>query len=288
MTIKSVLVLVDDDTVDSRRALQCGFELACRFSAHMTGLHIRNDPLTSLPYITEGMSPMAVEGLVDSLSQRDDERARRAHTAFNEIVERPGFLRETDESGTSATSAWVEEAGLNSVVASERARVSDLVILSHAIENQTDSMREVLDAVLFDSGAPLLLVPPFEHKLPGRRIGIGWNKGTLASRAVRNAMPFLELADEIVVFQIETGAKSGPSADDLAAFLALHDVTAGVRRLIPDRLSVAERLLAEATNAELDMLVMGAYSHSRLAQMVLGGVTHEILSRAELPILLSH
>lgn len=288
MTIKSVLVLVDDDTADSRRALQCGFELACRFSAHMTGLHIRNDPLTSLPYITEGMSPMAVEGLVDSLRERDDERARRARVAFNEIADRPGLTRETDGPGASAAAVWVEEAGLNSVVASEHARLSDLVVLSHAIESQTDSMREVLDAVLFDSGAPLLLVPTFDRKLPGRRIGIGWNKGTLASRAVRNAMPFLELADEIVVFQIETGAKSGPSAEDLAAFLALHDVTASVRRLIPDRLSVAERLLTEATNAELDMLVMGAYSHSRLAQMVLGGVTHEILSRAELPILLSH
>lgn len=195
---------------------------------------------------------------------------------------------QTNISGASATTAWIEEAGPDGVVVSERARVSDLVVLSHAIENQTDSAREILDATIFDSGAPVLLVPARDHKAPGLRIGIGWNKGTLASRAVRNAMPFLELADEIVIFQIETGAKSGPSAEDLAVFLALHEVTASVRRLIPDRLSVAERLLTEAANAELDMLVMGAYSHSRLAQMVLGGVTHDILSRAELPILMSH
>lgn len=288
MAIKCVLVLVDDDTPESGRALESGFELARRFSAHITGLHIKNDPLTSLPYITEGMSPMAVEGLVDSLRERDDERALRARKAFVEIADRLEFPCDTTNSGGSATAEWIEEAGPEGVVVSERARLSDLVVLSHAIENQTDSAREILDATLFDSGAPVLLIPTLEHKVPGRRIGIGWNKGTLASRAVRNAMPFFEQADEIVIFQIETGAKSGPSAEDLAEFLSLHNVIASVRRLIPDRLSVAERLLTEVTNAELDMLVMGAYSHSRLAQMVLGGVTHDILSRAELPILMSH
>ncbi len=231
---------------------------------------------------------MAVEGLVDSLRHRDDERALRAREVFNSVADRFGLPSDSKSTDDAAGALWVEEVGPEGAVVSERARVSDLVVLSHAIENQSDSAREILDSTLFDSGAPVLLIPTGEHETPGRRIGIGWNKGTLASRAVRNAMPFLEQADEVVIFQVETGAKSGPSAEDLAAFLALHNVVASVRRLIPDRLSVAERLLTEAVKSGLDMLVMGAYSHSRLAQMVLGGVTHNILSRTELPILMSH
>ncbi len=288
MTIRSVLVLVEDETAGVRRALEDGFELARRFSAHVTGLHIKSEPLTSLPYITEGMSPMAVEGLVDSLRQRDVERASRARSAFDGVADRFGFPREGATSDATVRASWVEAAGPEGIVVSERARLSDLVVLCHAIEDQTDSAREILDATLFDSGAPVLLTPAAEHGTPGSRIGIGWNKGTLAARAVRNALPFLVQADDIVIFQIETGAKSGPAAEDLAAFLALHGVSTEVRRLIPDRMSVAERLLTEAAKAELDLLVMGAYSHSRLAQMVLGGVTHEVLSRAELPILMSH
>ena len=279
---------VEDDTLGCQAALDAGFGLARRFSARLTCLHIMSNPLTSLPYITEGMSPMAVEGLVDSVQQQNHERAERARRAFEHASERFGFQHSAEAEGGTSSVLWVEEAGPEGAVVSERARVSDLVVLSHAIENQTESARDILDATLFDSGAPVLLIPTVEHQPPGRRIGIGWNRGTLASRAVRNAMPFLVKAEEVVIFQIETGAKSGPPAEDLAAFLALHDVTASVRRLIPDRLSVAERLLTEATKSGLDMFVMGAYSHSRLAQMVLGGVTHEILSGAELPILMSH
>lgn len=288
MAVKNVLVLVDDDTPDSNCALDAGFGLAQRFTAHVTCLHVNSDPLASLPFVTEGMSPMAVEGLVDSIRQRDQERTERAQLAFDRMVERFGFARESIGSRDIASASWIEEAGLESVIVSEQGRLSDVVVLSHSIEDKTDRARDVLDAALFDSGAPVLLIPTVEHATPGRRIGICWNKGTLAARAVRNAMPFLKQADEVVIFQIETGAKSGPSAEDLADFLARHDVVAGARRLIPDRLSVAERLLTEAAKSNLDMLVMGAYSHSRLAQMVLGGVTHDILSRTELPVLMSH
>ena len=116
---------------------------------------------------------------------------------------------------------------------------------------------------------------------------IGWNRSAQAARAVHAALPMLERAGDVVILSVETGAKRGPSAEQMARYLAWHEVKAEVREFAPDNRSVGEVLLAEAEAAECDLLVTGAYSHSRLRDLLLGGVTRHVLAEADIPVLLA-
>jgi nucleotide-binding universal stress UspA family protein len=117
---------------------------------------------------------------------------------------------------------------------------------------------------------------------------IGWNQGVPAARAVRYAMPFLEIAAQVEIFSVDTGAKKGTSAQDIARYLGWHDIKTELNSTPPDQRSVGEVLLSEAKSSGADLLVLGAFSHSRLRQLVLGGVTSYILEHAELPVLMAH
>ena len=101
-------------------------------------------------------------------------------------------------------------------------------------------------------------------------------------------MPFLTCAKRVIICAVATGAKQGPSPEDVARTLAWHDIETEVKEITPDGRSVGRVLLDEAKEVEANLLVMGAYSHSRLREMILGGVTKYVIEHAELPVLLAH
>ena len=122
----------------------------------------------------------------------------------------------------------------------------------------------------------------------GERIFIAWNRSAQSARAVAGAMPFLERATQVVIAYVDTGAKEGPGPEELQAGLAWHDIDATVKRIAPGGASVAQLIGLAAADVGADLLVMGAYSHNRLREMVLGGVTNSILDHTTLPVLMMH
>jgi nucleotide-binding universal stress UspA family protein len=170
------------------------------------------------------------------------------------------------------------------------ARLADLTILL-----QPDYERDTFDnllpvEVLFQCGGPVLFIPHI-HKGPlgFKRIGIAWDGSRLAARALRDAAPFLKDAQEIVIVSINEPSKpENPSAADLAAHLARRGLRAKLEHTSADSADVQPTILSIAADTGLDLIVMGAYSHSRLQERLLGGVTRGMLQSMTVPTIMSH
>ncbi|WP_316179822.1 MULTISPECIES: universal stress protein [unclassified Bradyrhizobium] len=144
--------------------------------------------------------------------------------------------------------------------------------------------------ILFQCGGPVLFVP-YIHKGPlqFKRIGIAWDGSRLAARALRDAAPFLKDAQEVAIINVNEPLKpENPSGAELAAYLARRGLTARFERATADGVDIQATILSLAADAGLDLIVMGAYSHSRLQERLLGGVTRGMLQSMTVPTLMSH
>lgn len=170
------------------------------------------------------------------------------------------------------------------------ARLADLTIAL-----QPDYERDTFDnalpvEILFQCGGPVLFVP-YIHKGPlqFKRIGIAWDGSRLAARALRDAAPFLNDAQEIAILSVNEPSKpENPSAAELAAHLAQRGLTAKFERVSASGADVQAAILSLAADAGLDLIVMGAYGHSRLQERLLGGITRGMLESMTVPTLMSH
>jgi nucleotide-binding universal stress UspA family protein len=236
-------------------------------------LHVRIDPeRTVLP-----------EEVLTERRRRDIEREEAARAAALE----------------SAFAAWRQEAGPIAAAARRIAVTgdvvreieryghdADLVVLGQApgLRHLTD--REAIGAALFDSRRPVLLVPAGWQGALGRRIAVAWKPSAQASRAVMAALPILRRAAAVVV--LKGGEDEETGTDDIEALLAQQGVDAATHRFDPAPSSVGEAMLREVHAHDADLLVMGAYSHSRIYELILGGATRFMLSHADLPLLMAH
>ncbi len=170
------------------------------------------------------------------------------------------------------------------------ARYFDLSVLEQA-EPETSAIEEkIIEATLFDSGRPVIVVP-YIQKAPLKldNVMVCWDGSRAATRAIADAMPFLELAGRVeVVIVNERGKQDEIGGADMGQHLARHGLTVEVRRIVAGDVGVADMLLSHAADAETDFFVMGGYGHSRLREFVLGGVTRSILRTMTAPVLMSH
>lgn len=287
MAIKVVLAPLFGVSTDEA-ALSASLAIARKFSAHIDVMHVRADPRTMIPYIGEGMSGALIEEMIASAEQQADERAKVVRDTFDKWRDKTSL-----EMGDSATDgpncAWIEEVGRPDSCIARRGRVSDILVMTRPEgENAATTITETLEAALMDSGRPLLVAPSGGAETVGSHVAIAWNGGEEAARAVSAAMPFLRSADGVTILTV--GNPCPPEADQqaLVGYLANHGVTARVHGLEDGGESVSATLVAAAGSVGADLLVMGAYTHSRLRELVFGGVTYEILEAGDIPVLLAH
>jgi nucleotide-binding universal stress UspA family protein len=143
--------------------------------------------------------------------------------------------------------------------------------------------------MLFTSGRPVIVIPPFWEKGAGfGNVMVAWDGSARAARAVGDALPLLTRAQRVEILCVSSEELETHAGQDLAVHLARHCAKVSVSRLHADHRDVAKTLRDHATTVEADFFVMGAYAHSQLLETVLGGVTQEMLSNAELPVLFSY
>jgi nucleotide-binding universal stress UspA family protein len=188
----------------------------------------------------------------------------------------------------AVVSQAITQTGTLTDYVAERARFADMVVLSCPAEHDLDA-ESVLEAALFGGAAPVLLVPE-GNKLPAKpaKIIIAWNNSREALTAVRYAMPLLlgaEMVDIVIVAPINTEGDPGVA---LCQMLVRHGVKAQVTVLAKDLPRITDVLRRHATEQAADLLVMGAYTHSRLRESVLGGSTREILRGTRIAVLMAH
>jgi nucleotide-binding universal stress UspA family protein len=181
---------------------------------------------------------------------------------------------------------------VSSIVAT-KARFADLVLLPHPYGKESAPEAEaVLEAALFDGAAPVLLLPgTLLPETLGKRVVIAWNQGREAMAAVRRALPLLRKADLVNIVVVDPPAY-GPERSDpggaLCQMLVRHGVKAEVSVLARTMPRVSDVLVRHIRDQNADILVMGAYGHSRFREAILGGATRDMLELAQVPVFLAH
>jgi nucleotide-binding universal stress UspA family protein len=165
------------------------------------------------------------------------------------------------------------------------------VVIGQDDPDRPEPMRPALiEALLFESGVPVLLVP-YIGVLAVRleKVLVAWDGSATAARAVHAAMPLLPLAKEIHILLVDSGRKlAAESGTDLGGYLARHGLAVGVERIQRVEIGVADALISHVADNGFDTVVMGAYGHSRLRELVFGGATRDVLAEMTVPVLMAH
>jgi nucleotide-binding universal stress UspA family protein len=172
---------------------------------------------------------------------------------------------------------------------SQVARCFDAVVLPQPDPNGVDTS-DIVEACLFGSGRPLIIVPYIRARSEIDSVLIAWDGSPPAARAVADTLPILALSRHVEVVTFSKGGDENPhlSGRILARHLARHGIQAEAKKLLIDDVDVANMLLSHAADTGADLIVMGGYGHSRLREMVLGGTTREVLRSMTVPVLMSH
>lgn len=285
----ATILAVTDGGTGSEAAMTAAIGLGQRFGARVDFLHVENDARDLVPYVGEGMSATAMEQIMASVQARNEarretlDRCYKRHCSGAGLREvEPGMEAEAGEFGVCMNRITGREADQ----VERMGRLSDVIVLSHPDKAEGDG-EATLDAALFGSGRPVMLAPPEPGQAFGKQIAIAWDGSKEGACAVVAALPMLSQAEEVVIITArEGGDEAEPS--DLARFLARHGVEGKTWAYTPGSESIAEGLLEQADHARADMLVMGAYGHSRLRERILGGATQGVLDSAKIAVLMMH
>ncbi len=286
-TMKTILVpLEESDVLPS--ILKTALLAARRFDSYIEGLY-EQPGLTEVVVAGEGLG-VTPPDLVETFQQQERERAARAHEFFEAFMKENGVpLDGGGPPQDHPTAGWVEEEMPGRDLVGSRGRLFDLIVVGRPIRGAPTPTMSLLEAALFETGRPILIAPPTPPESLGERVVIAWNGSDETARAITFAMPFLRGAKAITVLSIENGGMvPGPSARDVTLHLMRNGLSADALVVPAGRRSAGEALLEEAGKLDVDLLVKGAYTRSRLRQMIFGGVTSHILEAAEVPVLMAH
>ncbi|HEY2659916.1 MAG TPA: universal stress protein [Caulobacteraceae bacterium] len=274
MTWRDILIQVGSDPREAER-LALAADLAERLGARLRGAHLRGPRLIDVAGASPDPSWMVsteVQRVAQEQEAEETQGAEQARETFQSVV------------GRDLTSNWIDlEWSLEAWIA--QARCADLTIVGATGDTRLYSPMSP-DRLAAVSGGPVLILPPTADGPIGHRVLCAWNGGREASRALKDAMPLLELAEAVTVLSVET-AEAAPVDDaGLGAHLQAHGVAATlVQRRGSNPAAILRR---EALSRAADLIVMGVYGRSRMAEWVLGGVSRAMLCDPPLPLLISH
>jgi nucleotide-binding universal stress UspA family protein len=274
--IKDIVVnlgLADRDPVGDY-----AISVADAFGAHLLAVAFVYDPV--IPGSVMGGIPPE---FIESQRAESDKTASAAIARFEQAAKRVGISYETTKISASIAGAADQLGRL--------ARRFDLAIVGQADRDQAGPAEVVDEAVLFDSGRPVIFVP-FIQRAPfkAENVMICWDGSRAATRAIADSLPLLAKAKQVEVVIISNGKpRDGevPGAD-LGQHLARHGLKVAVKRITSPEIDISSTILSYAADSSADFLVMGGYGHSRLREFVLGGVTRGLLEAMTVPVLMSH
>jgi nucleotide-binding universal stress UspA family protein len=253
--------------------------VASIWKARIAALIVQVDSRDVAPLAGEGLSGAMIEDMMQATERDGAARAVRLRAQFE---------AELAKSGAGADGAAVEIVrGREEDVVPAQARLADLTILAHPDRSQDEGASDTLHAVLFDSGRPVLIAPRHAVLQIGMRCCVAWNGTVESSAALAAMLPWLKRAEAVRVLHAGAYQRRGPTAADVLPYLALHGIVADVTEFTPVNRDVGAGLLSAAAEFGADLIGMGAYSHSRLRQLILGGVTRHVLQNSTVPILMS-
>lgn len=272
MSYRTILLeLLDDPENDTR--IECAKRLAEQFDAELVGIHVSPPPFLPVGF-GEGAAYVGPEVF---------EAQREANRLVRERVE-ASFRRHCDPARMAVRDIY-EEGDPGDLLA-EAARGADLTIAAQEGGSGLDALApQPIHHVILSAGGPVLVLPRGGcGPALGRHVAVAWNGSREAARAAKDALPFLTAAETVSL--ISAGEDAVATLEAGVSLLKRHGAPVTAKAIEPSRAHGA-MLLGAAAAEGADLLVMGAYGHSRLREIVLGGATREVLRDARIPVLLS-
>ena len=279
MSYKTILAILDTED-NSGAVADFAFAIAAESDAHVIGLHA--ETIAAVPLIApmEIPDPVAVQALQDM--------------AHSETVEVERIFRARGEASGASFEwrAFATSTGYGSAPLIESARSADLLIASQADPLKPSDSHVDIDNYLFESGRPVLMIPfVMRQPKPIKRVLVAWNGSREAARAAFDALPILKAAAEVEIFSVDPVDNALQSAAvagaDIAAALSRHGVKVTLATAQSVDKSASAVIENRLSDSSIDLLVMGAYTHSRLWQLIFGGTTRTLLQSMTALTLLS-
>lgn len=218
---------------------------------------------------------------------RDAELAKEARAAFEAFMQASGVPLHT--AGTSGLSyGWTEADSARDAFVGSYGRIFDIIVFGRPGSYPAGSSMAAVEAALFESGRPILVAPPAPLATIGENIVVAWNRSTETARCLALSMPLLHRAKKVTVLTVTGGMVAGPEAPEVARYLQLNGIAAEPITIDPGGRSTGEMFLEKATELGCDLLIKGAYTQSRLRQMIFGGATSHILAKTEMPVFMAN
>lgn len=279
MGYKTILTVITD-LAAAKAQLDTAIAVARRQDAHLEVICMGVDR-TQTGYYYAGAAAFVQQEAID--------RAQQEASAIETSVKQRLGLEDVRWS----SEAIVVQIGVVGTVVGMRARFADLVVSGRPYgDNRGIEIEAALESAMFEGGVPVLIVPDdYTGAVPARRVVVAWNQSNEALDAVRKAMPFLKAAETVDITVIDPPAH-GPERSDpggqLSQFLARHGVHAEVSVLAKTMPKVSDILNRHVRESQADLIVMGAYGHSRFREAILGGATRNMLEISGVPVVMAH
>jgi nucleotide-binding universal stress UspA family protein len=277
MALKDIFVHVDATKGNAQR-IGAAIDLAVKHEAQLTGVYAISRPVIPA-YAEVQISEEVLVAQANALKETADKA-------------KVNFQKDTEAKGLKA--GWSCYEGITDVILNREARTADILVVGQhdPDEDVFPGGRDMPDQVILSSGRPVLLIPyTYDGEEMGKRILVAWDGSSRATRAVHDAMPILQAADQVTVMvanpEGETRIGQEPGAQ-IATHLVRHGVKAEAAHITNTDVKSGELLLSRAADMSADMIVCGAYGHARWKELILGGVTDHLLEHMPVPILMSH
>jgi nucleotide-binding universal stress UspA family protein len=289
MTLATILAVIDGEA-GSEAVVKAALALGRDFEAAVELLHAEGEVKDAMPLFGEGASGAMVEQVIETIQAGAKKRAAEARRLYETHCVAAGLpLIEAD--ATPAPGRF--DVMFSHVIGREpdevtrRGRLSDLIVVAKPSPERNGGNPSALEVAMFETGRPVLMVPPDLPETIAGKIAIAWDGGREAARALRAALPMLRKAAKVEIMTAQYGAVAAKPSE-VARYLGQHGIEARTWAFTPGRDPIGKELMIQCAEAGADMLVMGAYGHSRFREMVLGGATRGVIEGAALPVLMAH
>jgi nucleotide-binding universal stress UspA family protein len=283
--MRNLLAVIGDGNAGP--VLEAALKVARRFNSHIVGLHSLT---TEYAVVFGGEMGFSISSEVDRTLEREGhDRRDQARRLFRDFMSAQGVpVGPASPDNTGPSASWREEDGRQNAVVGMSGRVYDLIIVEQP-EKLASIAEATLEDALFESGRPVMMVPKVMPATLGDTVAIAWNGSTETATTVAMSMPFLKQAKEVVVVAVgpQHMPEPGPTGDELARTLERHGLKVSLRTAFGRQKPQGESFLQETMASGADLMLKGAYTQSRIRQMIFGGATRHIIMESKIPVIMA-
>ena len=286
MPIKHILAPLTGDR-EAYHVPLCALKLADELKAHVTAASI---PLPTASYVLPeaGIAPGAYAGLLSSLENVNAGRSAKARQLFDRAVAETKLAIVDTPVCAHGSTHWVDGTKLADSTIFALSRLVDLVVIDTPDPKGGTSEVEIFEDAIFTARRPVLIVPKGTSQILRKNAAVAWNGSAEAIASVKQALDLLEPGAKITIIQVGEVERGGAAAEELADYLGWHCFEPVIRRVSDKPSGTANIIMTEAKGVGASLLIMGAYTHGRMREMFLGGVTREFLASTDLPLFMAH